>query len=297
MAELPVPFEETRLCPACDYDLQGNTSGRCPECGTLVGAGRLSRVPWVHRARRGDRRAYFETLGLLLFRPGRLAREAGWRVPLAHARRFHRESIWLATIFLAAALTVAFLLRGPTIEAFAMPSLRQLVEGDPWPVPWTPALVLTDSFLLLAPLAAGVHLALHASTWMYRRLFAAGASARGRRRAAVLAFYGSGLTPVVGVFGGGFLICAVARVDMDVTPTWGWRLVFVTMLACLSLAMWTFYYPTLVMLRKAGGAGMRRLFVMAYLFPLLQLFVWPAILVGMFWVAGYVALAFWSVSH
>jgi len=25
------------LCPVCEYDLRGNISGRCPECGTSVG--------------------------------------------------------------------------------------------------------------------------------------------------------------------------------------------------------------------------------------------------------------------
>jgi hypothetical protein len=30
----PVP---AGLCPVCEYDLRGNISGRCPECGTAVG--------------------------------------------------------------------------------------------------------------------------------------------------------------------------------------------------------------------------------------------------------------------
>jgi len=27
---------QSGLCPKCDYDLTGNTSGVCPECGTLI---------------------------------------------------------------------------------------------------------------------------------------------------------------------------------------------------------------------------------------------------------------------
>lgn len=32
--------KDAHLCRRCEYDLTGNTSGACPECGTPVGAGR-----------------------------------------------------------------------------------------------------------------------------------------------------------------------------------------------------------------------------------------------------------------
>ena len=41
-AALPNPQKtdngRTRFCPACGYDLTGNTSGVCPECGRKIGS-------------------------------------------------------------------------------------------------------------------------------------------------------------------------------------------------------------------------------------------------------------------
>lgn len=33
---LPDYFEGKNVCHACGYDLRGNVSGRCPECGTAI---------------------------------------------------------------------------------------------------------------------------------------------------------------------------------------------------------------------------------------------------------------------
>lgn len=35
---VPVPEAESGHCAVCGYDLTGNLSGRCPECGSAVGA-------------------------------------------------------------------------------------------------------------------------------------------------------------------------------------------------------------------------------------------------------------------
>lgn len=29
-------YLRARICPQCEYDLTGNVSGRCPECGTTL---------------------------------------------------------------------------------------------------------------------------------------------------------------------------------------------------------------------------------------------------------------------
>jgi hypothetical protein len=34
------------LCPVCSYDLTGNTSGICPECGTPVPKAAAEKGPW-----------------------------------------------------------------------------------------------------------------------------------------------------------------------------------------------------------------------------------------------------------
>jgi hypothetical protein len=294
---------EGRLCPACDYDLRGNTSGRCPECGIHVGHGVLPKVPWVHRQHRGGRRAYFETLRILLFRPAALSREVVRRVSLAHARQFHRESVILGTILGSGTLVVALLIRGPGLDRWVSPDYRiMLRDGGTW-IPRSPAYVLTDSLLMLLALVPAVYLSLHATMATYRWFFGMGASEtaelrRMRRRAKVLAYYGSGLVPPLTLLIGGAMVCATARADMA-TLTWKiWSILVPAGLIVLPiLAMWVFYYPTLVMMRRAGRAGMARMMMMAYAFPAMQVGIWTVVLTVVFWVVGYLAIVLRSVAQ
>jgi hypothetical protein len=43
------------LCTACGYDLTANTSGVCPECGTIVSGGRRTHVPAPRDPGAGDK--------------------------------------------------------------------------------------------------------------------------------------------------------------------------------------------------------------------------------------------------
>jgi hypothetical protein len=295
--------DDRRLCPACDYDLHGNTTGRCPECGTVVGHGYVSRVPWVHRAYRGGRRAYLETLWLLLLRPGKLAAETTHRVHIAHARRFHVESVWLGTIFTVATFTVGYLLRGPALENFFSPDGVAFMQGPAVWFPESPALVLSDSIFMIVPLVVSVFLSLKVTMWMYRLVFAVGRGSRpeevrARYRASVLAYYGSGIMPLVMLFVGGLIATIILRTELNVVPNWLWT---AGMLAGLILfpilTFWAFYYPTLTLLRRAGRAGPLRVFFMAYLFPLLQPPIWIAIGTVIYWISGFLVIAAWSTFH
>src|SRR5271156_4595695 len=97
MSGRTVKINESRHCPVCEYDLRGNTSGRCPECGSPILGASSSRLPWLHQQARGGIRAYLQTMALLLFKPGELAKETQQRIQRRPARRFHHESIALAT--------------------------------------------------------------------------------------------------------------------------------------------------------------------------------------------------------
>src|SRR5437764_13359371 len=79
-----------QLCDACLYDLRGNTSGRCPECGEPCDAvsRATSQIPWVARRQLGNGRAFVQTIRFVLFRPDRFAMEA--RKPAELDRRESR---------------------------------------------------------------------------------------------------------------------------------------------------------------------------------------------------------------
>lgn len=86
-ADLPLP------CAGCGYDLRGNLSGRCPECGIELDAEAFSTraaIPWQERQRVGRIRAFFRTVKLALRHPVQLARQAGRDVNYLDARRFQR---------------------------------------------------------------------------------------------------------------------------------------------------------------------------------------------------------------
>jgi hypothetical protein len=86
------------LCPACGYDVRGIESERCPECGIVIDRRELLRspIPWEHRKELGKWRAYWRTVRLAMFRPGKLAAAVARPVEVAEARNFSRRTAWLA---------------------------------------------------------------------------------------------------------------------------------------------------------------------------------------------------------
>ena len=104
-----VPEEYDLFCEGCAYSLVGLEGDRCPECGLAFEPLDLpfARVPWLHRRRLGIRRAYFTTVGQVVFRPKAFAEEMcrPVRISKVDAARFRRLSIRVA---IAAALVTAF---------------------------------------------------------------------------------------------------------------------------------------------------------------------------------------------
>ena len=96
-----------RLCPACDYDLRGISSPRCPECGLLIENAPPLSIPWEHRRQMGYVRAFWRTVRLAMFQCKRLAQAAEAPVDETSARRFR-----LVVSLIAAVPPAAILLAG-----------------------------------------------------------------------------------------------------------------------------------------------------------------------------------------
>ena len=94
-----------RLCPACDYDLRGITSARCPECGLVIENAPPLTIPWEHRRQMGYVRAFWRTVRLAMFQCRRLAQAVGAPVDEKAAKRFR-----LIVSLIAAAPPAAILL-------------------------------------------------------------------------------------------------------------------------------------------------------------------------------------------
>lgn len=93
------PTEPGR-CPACQYNLTGNTTGRCPECGQIP-VWDDSIPAWFHRAR-------FWPFPELAEFPDARARHEAWRIACRRAARHPVSPIW-GLIALAGVVAVVFL--------------------------------------------------------------------------------------------------------------------------------------------------------------------------------------------
>jgi hypothetical protein len=212
------------------------------------------------------------------------------------------ESLWLATIFFVGGFMVAFLMRGPTIDQVVLPNIRVLFTQNSGPVPIAPLIVFSDSFLILFPLSIFVFLSLHATMAIYRTLFLLGRPSsvnhfRFKRRAAILAYYGSGLMPVLGLALSGIIACLTARLDQSTTtgPARWWYAG--TLAVCAPVAIWAFFVPTIILLRKGAHVTPFRATILTLLFPILQPIIWLTIGALTFWVTGYLTIAIWSTLH
>ncbi len=83
------------FCQKCGYNLRGNESERCPECGAAADLDALSQpqIPWVYRKGRGLFRSYWQTVWLVMFHPRRLHEEMSRDISEDHARNFRRATL------------------------------------------------------------------------------------------------------------------------------------------------------------------------------------------------------------
>ena len=314
-------LNDTRRCPSCEYDLHGNTSGRCPECGSPILSAASSRLPWLYQKARGGIRAYIQTVALLLFKPRELAADTKQRIQHSPAHRFHHESMALATFIGTGLFAVIFLVRGARWETLLNPSPNSLFgEQKPvlWaplfalgshfsisiPIPalayWAPAFVWTDRLFILVPALPAIYFSLRITAWCYRQFFRVSIvnSPVNRRRAVRLAYYGSGLAPiVVTIVGIGTLLRVATNEEWAwAIGNWSALIWIATVLFALLLPI-AFYYPTLTLLARAGRGTILHACTMVLLFPLITVLAFTLTTAFTFWVCGYVLVAIWSMAH
>ncbi len=123
-------IEQDAYCLSCGYNLRGLVQNRCPECGNEFDRAKVtaSQLPWAYRRHIGRLRAYWKTVGMVMFRPERFCRERAYPVSYSDAQRFRWISVlhiyltvvlvsifwpdmlWVSDLWLAAALYLSVFL-------------------------------------------------------------------------------------------------------------------------------------------------------------------------------------------
>ncbi|MEM1010723.1 MAG: hypothetical protein AAGI46_00730 [Planctomycetota bacterium] len=194
--------DEPLPCPNCGYDLRGNASDVCPECGDAFDPARLAeaQIPWQERHEIGRVRAFVQTAWLVIRRPTRFARQATRPVRYRDARRFQFVCVLLAW------LTI-----GP-VSAWGLWNARDsYVSGEPSPFMYysqpsgdtsSPSALLADGSIVAAFLV-GLFLWLFLTTGVASYFFQLPSlSTAIRDRAIAASYYAAAplaLTPVAGV--------------------------------------------------------------------------------------------------
>lgn len=106
-------------CHECGYNLRGNESVRCPECGEDSPAlqNAAPRIPWIHRDKLGTLRAFRKTVWFATLHPRRLSQDVYLDLDFREAQRFRWWTIG-ATMFWFVALTLSLYGVGPQAPAF-----------------------------------------------------------------------------------------------------------------------------------------------------------------------------------
>jgi len=287
------------ICPACGYDLRGMPEGttRCSECGTTVGRGGIApQIPWVHRRVRGRWNSYWLTVSMVIFRPSRIGAEASRPMSLRAAKRFHRLSLFLATIILTASLAVAFWNRGHWWgNAVNQPKMYKWGDGGTfglWPAPFY---ALLDTYWILLPAGISVYGIFAASMAAYRWAFTAGRrQLRARRRSLRVAYYGSGLLIAEALLLGIFAM--VGSAILEEARPWSINNVAIDIWAGIILgAMVAVCIPTIPLMAVGAHARQIRRAAFFMMFPILQVLLATIIGAEVFWVIGYLAMAWCSM--
>ena len=147
------------LCPDCGYSLRALTGPRCPECGLDLAPLRIpeSRIPWVHRRRRGRIRAFYQTVYFVMFGYRMFRAEMVRPVSLRDAQRFR----W--TVVVQAWLTLLAL--WPAWRWVHPKSFLDLVGHHPVFLDW-PFLLGAPCVLLWLAALTGIHTYFFHPRWM-----------------------------------------------------------------------------------------------------------------------------------
>lgn len=249
--------EQEVRCPACRYSLRGIDSDRCPECGTHIDRTLLfaGQIPWVHRDVVGSLAAYWHTVWLVLWRPGRVAGVIHRPVSYLDARRFQHATIWLALIptmaFVTCALSETELFR---VRGFALHPLGWLIQLGLLPV----GFVALWLFLLAATGAP--------SYFFHPRSIPVGQ----QNRAIALSYYACAplaLTPLFAALVGIFLLLRHSATVRNGFPADAYAVAAVAALL-LVFIMVSLWRAPLSFLSRATGPSVLRLWGMAVYLPL-----------------------------
>jgi hypothetical protein len=266
-------------CPKCGYDLRAMVGGRCPECGAEVHGGvEHSVIPWVKRAFGSRAGAFVRTVGLVLFRPGTLAKELRVPARMSDGRRFFMVAMVVGTVLAAVVGQVGLWLhpQGSYVAATF--------------------LVCMDRWFGVVALGISVYGAMRACAWMYRGILRLGGGMRyERRRMEALSLYASGALVMVeavllALLGLSYRLMAFHW--MTFIARWSWLLLLATFAAMVAL----YLYGSLSLILRSGRLRGLRAFVAACVFPPVALLTILAIVLWVNWVAGYIVLALESMG-
>jgi hypothetical protein len=281
-------------CPRCGYDLRASAVGaggvRCPECGkitALAGDGGItaSRVPWTQRRWRGRVRMFFATVGMVVFRPGMLAREVEVPARMRDARRFHTTCLVLAMLTGCAFIVGA-------IAAWANTFARPVQDS----LALAPAVVLLDQWFGVLPLALGTLVATWVCVTLYRRMVMLGGGSGWRgeprfeaRRLAALSYYTAALWVVEGMLVGWMAMAALAWIDGARRPGGNSRFSATMTLLAGTAAVAVYFWTSLgVVLRTGRWRGLRATLIGLY--AAVAPALWLVVLLAFNWAVGYVVL-------
>ncbi len=106
-------------CHECGYNLRGNESVRCPECGEDSPALQNAdpRIPWVHRKELGTLRAFRKTVWFATFHPRKLSRDVYLDIDFRESQKFRWWTI-AAAMFWLVGLTISLYAIGPVDPVF-----------------------------------------------------------------------------------------------------------------------------------------------------------------------------------
>jgi hypothetical protein len=94
----PLPAIANDLfCQTCGYNLRGLTGSRCPECGGSLDGVRslVPQIPWMYRKELGWWRAYWRTIGFVMFRQAQFCDEMARPVRFRDSQFFR----WITVVF------------------------------------------------------------------------------------------------------------------------------------------------------------------------------------------------------
>jgi len=195
---------------------------------------------------------------------------------------------------------IIFLLRGAAWETFLNPGIDVLFgQRGTARIWWMPMYVWADRLQILIPFVPALYISLWISAWFYRLVFRLGGNSEiARRRAGRLAYYGSGLTPVMMILAGILTLLCILMNDEWNWVIGGWKPVLFVAAILFSIVLpVAFYYPTLTLLIRAGKGSVRNVLAMVLLFPLAAAGACALSFIAVFWIFGYVAVAFWAMAH